>query len=70
MDDWKSKNRRHLDGGYGCHDNEGFTDEKDNNKRGSERQNYNRFKIYHRKLDFSHVGSKVTHLSGNCVAMT
>ena len=45
----------HLD--YGCV-NEGFMEE-NNNKRGSGRQNYNRFKVYHRKLDFSHVGSKV-----------
>lgn len=59
MDDRQSKDRRHLGGAYGSHDNEGFTEENDNNKRWTGRQNYNRFKVYHRKLDFSHVGSKV-----------
>lgn len=69
-DDWQSKNRSHLNGLNGSHDNEGFGEENNNsnnnnNKRGTGRQNHNRFKVYHRKLDFSHVGSKVIRHSGN-----
>ncbi|XP_028412998.1 uncharacterized protein LOC114535870 [Dendronephthya gigantea] len=52
------------DSGDGCHGsghiNEGYSDnEGENKQRGSGRRDYNRFKVYHRKLDFSHVGSKV-----------
>lgn len=40
--------------------NEGCSDNEEGNKeRGLGRRDHNRFKVYHRKLDFSHVGSKV-----------
>ena len=55
MDYFDTNNGGHLD--YGCV-NEGFMEE-NNNKRGTGRHSNNRFKVFHRKLDFSHVGSRV-----------
>ena len=58
MDYFYANGSGHPDDGSSCI-NEGFTEDNNSNKRGSGRQNYNRFKVYHRKLDFSHVGSRV-----------
>ena len=59
MDYFHTNGGGHFDASDG-RVNDGFMEENNNNnKRGTGRQNFNRFKVYHRKLDFSHVGSKV-----------